>query len=76
MNDLNKEIEQQLRNENADFVHFVDISMLDIRQNRGFPYALLIGIAINPHFIKLYMIVPIMCIPSAMNMHRQKNGWE
>jgi len=37
MNDLNKEIEQQLRNENADFVHFVDISMLDIRQNRGFP---------------------------------------
>ena len=52
MNGLNKEIEQQLRNENADFVHFVDISMLNIRQNRGFPYALLIGIAINPHFIK------------------------
>lgn len=47
MNGLNKEIEQQLRNENADFVHFVDISMLDIRQNRGFPFALLIGIAIN-----------------------------
>ena len=52
MNGLNKEIEHQLRNENADFVHFVDISMLDIRQNRGFPYALLIGIAINPYFIK------------------------
>ncbi len=52
MNGLNKEIEQQLRNENADFVHFVDISMLNIRQNRGFPYALLIGIAINPYFIK------------------------
>lgn len=52
MNDLNKEIEQQLINENADFVHFVDISMLDIRQNRGFPYAILIGIAINPQFIK------------------------
>lgn len=53
MNSLNWEIEQQLlRNENADFVHFVDISMLDIRQNRGLPYAILIGIAINPQFIK------------------------
>ena len=30
MNSLNWEIEQQLRNENADFVYFVDISMLDI----------------------------------------------
>ncbi len=52
MNGLNWEIEQLLRNENADFVHFVDISMLDIRQNRGLPYAILIGIAINPQFIK------------------------
>ncbi len=74
MNGLNKEIEQQLRNENADFVHFVDISMLNIRQNRGFPYALLIGIAINPYFIKTVHDSQIMCIPSAMNMHRQKNG--
>lgn len=52
MNSLNKEIEQLLRNENADFVHFVDISMLDIQQNRGLPYAILIGIAIKPQFIK------------------------
>lgn len=52
MNGLDWEIEQELRSENADFVHFVDISMLDIRQNRGLPYAILIGIAINPQFIK------------------------
>ncbi len=52
MNGLNWEIEQLLRNEKADFVHFVDISMLDIRQNRRLPYAILIGIAINPQFIK------------------------
>lgn len=52
MNNLNLEIEQLLRSEDVSFVHFVDISMLDIRQNRGLPYAILIGIAINPQFIK------------------------
>lgn len=52
MNGLNEEIEQQLRSENADFVHFVDISILDRRQNRGLPYAILIGIAINPEFVR------------------------
>lgn len=53
MNGLNLEIKQLLRSENIDFVHFVDISMLDIRQNRGFPYAILIGISVNPQFIKM-----------------------
>ena len=52
MNVLNWEIEQLLRNENADFVHFVDISMLNVRQNRGLPYAILVGLVINPQFIK------------------------
>lgn len=50
---LNQEIEQILKNENVDFVRFVDISMLDVRQNRGLPYAILIGLAINPRFIKM-----------------------
>lgn len=53
MNNLNLKIEQQLRSENVNFAHFVDISMLDIQQNRGLPYAILIGIAINPQFIKM-----------------------
>lgn len=52
MNSLNKEIEQLVINENTDFICFVDISTLDIQQNRGLPYAILIGIAINPQFIK------------------------
>ncbi len=52
MNTLNLEIEQFLRSENVDFVHFVNISRLNKQQNRGLPYAILIGIAINPQFIK------------------------
>ena len=52
MNVLNWEIEQLLRDENADFVHFVDISKLNVRQNRGLPYAILVGLSINPQFIK------------------------
>ena len=47
MNTLNLEIEQFLRSENVDFVHFVNISRLNKQQNRGLPYAILIGIAIN-----------------------------
>ena len=53
MSNINIEIEQQLRNENVDIIHFVDISMLDIKQNRGLPFAILIGIAINPHFLEM-----------------------
>jgi epoxyqueuosine reductase QueG len=39
MSNISIEIEQQLKNEHVDFVHFVDISMLGIKQNRGFPFA-------------------------------------
>ena len=52
MKTLNLEIEQFLRSENVDFVHFVNISILNKQQNRGLPYAILMGIAINPQFIK------------------------
>ncbi len=52
MNTLNLEIEQFLRSENVDFVHFINISRLNKQQNRGLPYAILIGIAINSQFIK------------------------
>ncbi len=55
---MHLEIEQQLRDENVDFIRFVDISMLDIQQNRGFPFAILIGIAINPYFIETVCHTP------------------
>lgn len=58
MSNINIEIEQQLRNENVDIIHFVDISMLDIKQNRGLPFAILIGIAINPHFLEMVCNTP------------------
>ena len=58
MNNINIEIEQQLRNEKVDIIHFVDISMLDRTQNRGFPFAILIGVAINPHFLEMVCNTP------------------
>ena len=58
MSNINIEIEQQLKNENVDIIHFVDISMLDIKQNRGFPFAILIGIAISPHFLQTVCNTP------------------
>jgi len=58
MSNISIEIEQQLKNEHVDFVHFVDISMLGIKQNRGLPFAILIGIAINPHFLQMVCNTP------------------
>lgn len=58
MNNINIEIEQQLRNEKVDIIHFVDISMLDRKQNRGLPFAILIGVAINPHFLEMVCNTP------------------
>jgi epoxyqueuosine reductase QueG len=58
MSSINIEIEQQLRNEHVDIIQFVDISMLDMKQNRGLPFAILIGIAINPHFLEMVCNTP------------------
>ncbi len=58
MSNINIEIEQQLKNEHVDFIHFVDISMLDIKQNRGLPFAILIGVAISPHFLQTVCNTP------------------
>ena len=49
---LNQEIENELKKLGADFVHFVDVSQVTYQQNRGLPVAILIGIAINPRFIR------------------------
>lgn len=58
MSNINIEIEQQLRNEHVDIIQFVDITMLGIKQNRGFPFAILIGIAISPHFLQTVCNTP------------------
>lgn len=49
---LNKEIENELKNTGVNFVRFVDVSKLTYGQNRGLPHAILIGITINPRFVK------------------------
>ena len=49
---MNKEVENELKKSRVGFVHFVDISKLTNKQNRGLPCAILIGIAINPKFVK------------------------
>lgn len=55
---LNREVEELLLREGASFVRFVDISSLDIRQNRGLPYAVLMGFAVSPQFIRKVADVP------------------
>lgn len=49
---LNQEIDKLLTG-HVDILRFVDISGLDVRQNRSLPNAILIGIGVNPQFIKM-----------------------
>jgi epoxyqueuosine reductase QueG len=49
---LNNELESELKLHGADFVHFVDISQLPVEQNKHFPNAILIGIALSPDYLR------------------------
>lgn len=48
---LENDIIYELSGKGADFVRFVDISHLSAAQNRGFPNAVLFGIALSPAYI-------------------------
>ena len=62
-------IRTELQNKGADFVVFADISDLSIQQSKGYPYAILFGIALSPEY--LYKV----CITSdyAEKMKREKS---
>lgn len=49
---LNHEMEDELKNSGVSFVRFVDVSMLPGAQNRNLHNAILIGLSIDPEFIK------------------------
>ena len=49
---LDNELESELKTLGADFVKFVDISLLSNKQNKGYPNAILLGIALSRDFIK------------------------
>ena len=46
-----KELLNELRQQNVDFVHFVDISHLTKEKNKGFSTAILIGIALTKEYL-------------------------
>jgi len=52
MKSINRQIEDELKNTGVDFIRFLDVSELTDTQNRGLPLAILIGISIDPKFIK------------------------
>ena len=47
-----EELEDELKKQGADFVHFANISTLQNEQNKNFPYSILIGITLSPEFIQ------------------------
>lgn len=51
-------IKLKLKNEGADFIHFVDISQLHPKQNKGFPSAILFGIVLSKDYLKEVTATP------------------
>jgi len=49
---IEAEIIVELKSNGVDFVRFVDITTLPQEQNKGFPYAILFGIALTPEYIQ------------------------
>lgn len=49
---LNDELESELKVHCTDFVRFVDVSQLPVEQNKHFPNAILIGIALSPDYLR------------------------
>lgn len=52
MMDLNQEIENELINQGAQLIRFVDLSHLSERQNRQFPHAVVFALPLPPGYIK------------------------
>lgn len=66
--DLENEIQAELKNKGAGFIHFVNISNLSSLQNKGFPNAILIGIVLSPGYIQKIIETP----DYVKNMVREK----
>lgn len=52
MNTFNELITNELKQHGIEFIHFVDISGLEEKQNRGFSSAVLFGVKCSPKYLK------------------------
>lgn len=60
---LNQEIENELRNQGAELIRFVDISHLSETQNRQFPHAIVFALPLTAGYIKEVCDTPITYRP-------------
>ena len=49
---LQEQLQLEIEKQGADFVHFVDISKLAKKQNRGYPHAVLIGVLLTKGYLE------------------------
>ncbi|THB73635.1 MAG: epoxyqueuosine reductase [Desulfobacteraceae bacterium] len=55
---LNYELEKELKTLGANFVYFVDISLLSNEQNKGYLYAIILGIVLSQDYIQKVIDTP------------------
>lgn len=57
-NFFQKELLIEIRKQNVDFLHFVDISNLNKGQNKGYPTAILVGVALSKAYLRKVASTP------------------
>ncbi len=55
---LETELKKALKQRNADFVYFADISKLPVKENKGFPNAVVTGVALSPKYLQKITVSP------------------
>ncbi len=55
---LNQEIENELKNQGAELIRFVNISHLDEKQNRQLPTAIVFALPLTAEYVKTVFNIP------------------
>jgi epoxyqueuosine reductase QueG len=63
------DLETELNSQGADFIGFVDLSQLPTEQNRQYPNAILVGVALSPSYI--YKIASTPSYAKEMKLHNR-----
>ncbi|TAJ12884.1 epoxyqueuosine reductase [Marinilabiliaceae bacterium JC017] len=69
---MEQEIKSELISQGAELVHFVDISHLSEAQNKRYSTAILIGIPLSPHYIRIISSTPDY-VPNMIRNKQVKN---
>lgn len=67
------DVKEELKNQGAEFISFVDISQLTGKQNKGYPNAILFGITLSPKYLQKITNTPGYVLQKIKNNEIEKD---